>query len=134
MKGLELLDQNPNVAKLIASYYLDVIIESLNDESLPEDFKEFIREQGMDNKKIAAIIDGNPRNLFEFFDEQEIYINVTRYKASDGNVYSVLDNNSTVKSSKVFNTRKEADLEGVTLAIKLLEEKLNSLEKTNEHS
>lgn len=134
MKGLELLDQNPKIAKLIANYYLDVMIESLNNESLPEDFKEFIREQGMDNEKIAAIIDGNPRNLFEFFDEQEIYINVTRYKASDGNVYSILDNNSTVKSSKVFNTRKEADLEGVTLAIKLLEEKLNSLEKTNEDS
>lgn len=134
MKGLELLDQNPKIAKLIANYYLDVMIESLNNESLPEDFKEFIREQGIDNEKIAAIIDGNPRNLFEFFDEQEIYINVTRYKASDGNVYSILDNNSTVKSSKVFNTRKEADLEGVTLAIKLLEEKLNSLEKTNEDS
>jgi hypothetical protein len=34
----------------------------------------------------------------------------------------------------VFNTRKEADTAGVHLAIELLEEKLNSLEKTNEDS
>lgn len=122
MTGLELLEKNPNVAKLICNYYLEIMLESLKNEALPDDFKDSIREQGIDNEKIAAIIDGNPRNLLEFFDERGIFINVTRYIANDGISYSILDNNSSVKSPRVFHTRKEADKEGLELAVALLEE------------
>jgi hypothetical protein len=124
MKGLELLEKNPNVAKLICSYYLEIMLDSLKDEGLPEDFKESIREQGIDNEKIGAIIDGNPRNLLEFFDNRGIFINVTRYTASDGITYSILDHNSSVSSPKVFHTRKEADKVGLELAIEKLEDAL----------
>ena len=134
MKGLELLEQNPNAAKLICDYYLEIMLESLKDEGLPEDFKESIREQGIDNNKIGAIIDGNPRNLLEFFDEKGIFINVTRYIASDGITYSILDNNSSVKSSHVFHTRKEADKEGLELAIIKLEEILTKSVSDKENS
>jgi hypothetical protein len=124
MTGLELLEKNPNVAKLICSYYLEIMLESLKDEGLPEEFKDSVREQGIDNYKIGAIIDGNPRNLLEFFDNKGIFINVTRYIAGDGITYSILDNNSSVKSSRVFHTRKEADKVGLELAIEKLEEAL----------
>jgi hypothetical protein len=134
MKGLELLEQNPESAKLICSYYLEVMLESLNDDSLPEDFKDHVRAQAMDNRNIAAILDGNPRNLLEFFDDKGIFINVTRYVASDGIAYSILDNNSSVKSSHVFNTRKEADQEGVRLAILKLEETLTKSVSDKENS
>lgn len=74
MKGIELLEQNPESAKLICSYYLEIMIESLKHEGLPEDFKESIREEGIDNSKVGAILDGNPRNLFDFFDYHNMYI------------------------------------------------------------
>lgn len=134
MTSKEILDANPKAASLIHDYYLNLLLDSLEDESLPPEFKEFAREKGVPFENIIAMMEANPRQMLDFFDEQEIYINVTRYKASDGNTYSILDHNSTVKSGKVFNTRKEADLEGVKLAIEMLEEKLNSLEKTNEDS
>lgn len=134
MTSKEILDANPKAASLIHDYYLNKLLDSLEDDNLPPEFKEFAREKGLPIENIVAMLEANPRQMLDFFDEQEIHINVTRYKASDGNIYSTLDSNSTVKSSHVFNTRKEADLEGVTLAIQMLEEKLNSLEKTNEDS
>jgi hypothetical protein len=134
MKSKEILDANPKAASLIHDYYLNKLLDSLEDDNLPAEFKEFAREKGVPMENIAAMLEANPRQMLDFFDEQEIYINITRYKASDGNTYSILDHNSTVSSSKVFNTRKEADTAGVHLAIELLEEKLNSLEKTNEDS
>ena len=134
MTSKEILDANPKAASLIHDYYLNKLLDSLEDDNLPAEFKEFAREKGLPIENIVGMMEANPRQMLDFFDEQEIHINVTRYKASDGNIYSTLDSNSTVKTIKVFNTRKEADLEGVTLAIQMLEEKLNSLEKTNEDS
>ena len=123
MKGLELLEQNPESAKLICSYYLEVMLESLNDDSLPEDFKDHVRSQGMDNNNIAAILDGNPRNLFDFFDSHNMYITVTCF--SDGSFsYSIIADIGTSGTSEVYKTRKEADKNAVETAIKQLESSL----------
>jgi hypothetical protein len=123
MKGLELLEQNPETAKLICSYYLEVMLESLNDESLPEDFKDHVRAQAMDNRNIAAILDGNPRNLFDFFDSHDMYIDVRPF--TDGSFsYSIIANIGTSGSSEVYKTRKEADGNAVETAIKQLESTL----------
>jgi hypothetical protein len=123
MKGLELLEKNPNVAKLICSYYLEIMLESLKDENLPEEFKDSVREQGIDNDKIGVIIDSNPRNLFDFFDSHNMYINVTSF--SDGSFsYSIIANIGTSGSSEVYKTRKEADKVSVEIAIKQLESTL----------
>ena len=123
MKGIELLEQNPESAKLICSYYLEVMLESLNDESLPEDFKDHVRAQAMDNRNIAAILDGNPRNLFDFFDSHDMYIDVRPF--TDGSFsYSIIANIGTSGSSEVYKTRKEADKIAVETAIKQLESTL----------
>jgi hypothetical protein len=134
MKGLELLEKNPNVAKLICNYYLEMMIESLKNENLPEDFKQSIREEGIDNQKIAAILEGNPRNLFDFFDDRSIYIDI---KADfDGTFqYALLDGNvSNLGSLEKFKTRKEADAAAIESAILTLENKLNLLDNDNKNS
>ena len=122
MKGIELLEQNPESAKLICSYYLEVMLKSLNDDSLPEDFKDHVRSQGMDNNNIAAILDGNPRNLFDFFDEHGIFINIST--TNNGKSYQCDVSRDLKGQSQGANTRKEADLKSVILAIKMLEEEL----------
>jgi hypothetical protein len=120
MKGLELLEKNPNIAKLICSYYLEIMLESLKDEGLPEEFKDSVREQGIDNYKIAVIIESNPRNLFDFFDDHELYIEITTNV--DGSFrYSILGDIAKVGSTKTYNTRKEAESEAIEQAIKQLE-------------
>ena len=69
MKGIELLEKNPHTAGLIRSWFLEQMIESLKDESVPDDFKNFMSEQGVENDKVAVMIDVNPRNLFDVFDK-----------------------------------------------------------------
>ena len=133
MKGIELLEQNPESAKLICSYYLEIMIESLKHEGLPEDFKESIREEGIDNRNVGAIIDGNPRNLFDFFDSHNMYINVTSF--SDGSFsYSIIADIGTSGTSEVYKTRKEADRNAVETAIKQLELTLTKSVSDKENS
>jgi hypothetical protein len=124
MKGLELLEQNPNAAKLICSYYLEIMLESLKHESLPEDFKESIREQGIDNNKIGAILDGNPRNLFDFFDSHGMYINITTLSDTLFFTYSIMYETATALSNDVYRTRKEADKGAIETVIENLELRL----------
>jgi hypothetical protein len=133
MKGIELLEQNPESAKLICSYYLEIMIESLKDEGLPEDFKESIREQGIDNEKIGAILDGNPRNLFDFFDSHNMYISINSF--SNGSFsYSIVSNIGASGTSEVYKTRKEADRNAVEIAIKQLESILTKSVSDKENS
>ena len=133
MKAIELLEQNPESAKLICSYYLEIMIESLKEEGLPEDFKESIREQGIDNEKIGTILDGNPRNLFDFFDSHNMYITVTCF--SDGSFsYSIIADIGTSGTSEVYKTRKEADKNAVETAIKQLELTLTKSVSDKENS
>lgn len=77
MKGIELLETYDKTAIVIKQFYLNVMLESLKDDSLPENFKQFAREAGIDNDKIAAFIDAQPRGLFDVFDKYEIYIGIT---------------------------------------------------------
>ena len=125
MKGIELLEQNPESAKLICSYYLEVMLESLNDESLPEDFKDHVREQAMDNRNIAAILDGNPRNLFDFFDSQSLFINIMTEKGETFS-YKIIINEIGVSSTLMAKTRKEAEKEAIIAAIGMLETRLTN--------
>jgi hypothetical protein len=133
MKGLQLLEKNPNVAKLICSYYLEIMLESLKDEALPDDFKNSIREQGIDNDKIGAILEGNPRNLFDFFDSHKIYVNISTF--SDGGfTYSILGNIASTGSKNIFKTRKEAESEAIEQAMKQLELSLTKSVSDKENS
>lgn len=133
MKGIELLEQNPESAKLICSYYLEIMIESLKDEGLPEDFKESIREEGIDNRNVGAIIDGNPRNLFDFFDSRKIYIDI-RLFTNGSFSYSVIYDTDISESSEIYKTRKEADKNAVEEAIRLLEVLLTKSVSDKENS
>lgn len=124
MKGIELLEQHPKSGKLICSYYLEIMIESLKDEGLPEDFKESIREEGIDNRNVGAILDGNPRNLFDFFDDQAFFINIMTEKGKTFS-YNIIDHVS-VGSTLMAKTRKEAEKEAIITAIGMLETRLTN--------
>lgn len=125
MKAIELLEQNPETAKLICSYYLEVMLESLNDESLPEEFKNHVREQAMDNNNIAAILDGNPRNLFDFFDDQSLFINIMTEKGKTFS-YTIITDTVSVGNTSMSLTRKKTEKEAIITAIGMLETRLTN--------
>jgi hypothetical protein len=125
MKAIELLQKNPESSKLICSYYLEIMLESLNDDNLPEDFKAHVREQGIDEDKIAAILDGNPRNLFDFFDSQSLFINIMTEKGETFS-YKIIINEIGMSSTLMAKTRKEAEKEAIIAAIGMLETRLTN--------
>jgi len=133
MSALELLEGHPQVAKLICEYYLQIMIDSLNDDNLPEDFKTFVREQGIDNDKITEMIEKNPRNLFDFFDEYKIFVNITAYSSGLFG-YSILGTLATLGTSTTFPSRKEAEKQAIEIAIGELEKSLTKSVISKENS
>lgn len=118
MNGLELLKEHPKAALVIKQFYLDKMLEGLKDESLPEDFKDLVRQQGIDVEKIAVFIDSSPRNLFDVFDNHKIYISVT--KLDDGFHWNINDSDA----DKCYPVRIDAEKDALIGAFKLLNDKL----------
>ena len=117
MTGIELLEKYDKAAIVIKQFYLNVMLESLKDDSLPENFKQFAREAGIDNDKIAAFIDAQPRGLFDVFDDNKVYIQINAPKFS----YSINEGDVIAGSWK---TRKEAEAAAVEQAFEILNNKL----------
>ena len=119
---LELLQKYPEAAKVVKSYYLEIMLNSLNDESLPEDFKEHVRAQGIDDDKIAKIAEGAPRNLFDVFDANGIFIEISISNKDFS--YKIYPRDQDFLDVNWYATRKSAEEIAIKDAFKLLNEKL----------
>lgn len=122
MNGIELLEKYSKAATVIKQWFLERMLESLKDETLPETFKEYARQQEIDNDKIGKLIDGNPRTLFDVFDENDLSINIVRTpNRTEGWEWEIMQ--ESVENS-ICKSRKEAELFAIEAAFKLLNEKL----------
>ena len=119
MKGLQLLESHPASAEVVRTWFLNQMIESFKDDTVPDGFKQYMREQGIDNDKVGTLIDVNPRNLFDVFDENDIIIETSLYP--NGEFTIKIGNQATTNSWK---TRKEAEHFAVEAAFEILENKL----------
>jgi hypothetical protein len=119
---LETLQKYPEAAKVVNNYYLEIMLKSLNDDSLPENFKEFVREMGVGNDKIAKIIDGSPRALFDVFDENQIYIEIS--VSNDKFSYKIYPRDIKFLDVMWYDTRKEVEKIAILDAFKLLNDKI----------
>jgi hypothetical protein len=124
MKGLELLESYPLTAKVVKDWFMNQMLESFKDETVPEGFKQYMLEQGIDNDKVGTLIDVNPRNLLDVFDEHDIIIETSLYP--NGEFTIKIGNQATTNSWK---TRKEAELFAIDAAFELLENKLSPKEE-----
>jgi hypothetical protein len=126
MTTLELLKEYPETTKLIQAWYLDKMLESFKDESVPEDFKEMMKATPIDEDKISKMIDGAPRLLFDFFDEHELYIEVlVNYKDKPSIfTYTVIADGEVLSQPTKYNSRKEAEYVAIEEAFKLLNDKI----------
>jgi hypothetical protein len=118
MNGLELLKEHPKTSIVVKQWYLDKLLESMKDDNLPEDFKKYAREAGIDDERIGAMIDSAPRGLFDVFDGQKVYVDISCL--NDKFLWGI--NNDM--NNAVYNTRKDAESAAIVQAFKLLEEKL----------
>ena len=121
MNGKTLLETYPKAADVIRKHFMDKLLESLNDADLPDDFKEFARQQDIDNDKIGGLIDAQPRGLFDVFDTNNVFIQISvdlenkcfRWSFDGGKV-----------ESNDYTSRKEAESEAIGKAFEILNEKL----------
>jgi len=125
MKGITLLEKYPASAEVIKAWFLEKMIESFKDENVPSEFKEYMREQGIDNDKVGTLIDVNPRNLFDVFDDNEIFIFSHYMDIQDNVEFFHTFRNIDCNPVKLFKTRKESELYAIEKAFDLLENKLS---------
>lgn len=116
---LELLENHPKTAIVIKQWLLDKLLESLKDDSLPEDFKQHVREQGMENDKVAKILNGSPRALFDVFDSHKVYVE-TIVDELGGFWWKI----GETKSTCGYEFRINCDKAAIEESFKLLEAKL----------
>lgn len=120
MKAIELLEKHPLSTELVRNWFMQKMIESVKgDNEVPEDFKNFMLEQGIENDKIAIMIDGNPRILFDVFDANDIIIETSLYP--NGEFTIKIGNQATTNSWK---ERRDAELFAIDAAFDILENKL----------
>jgi hypothetical protein len=118
MTTLELLKEYPETTRLIKDWYMRMMLESFKDDSVPEDFKEMMRATPIDDDKISKMIDGAPRLLFDFFDENEIIIETVH---NGGKWWYSIDGAST---PNFFSSRKEAEYASIEETFQLLNDKI----------
>lgn len=120
MNTLEILEKNTLSTDLIRKFFTNKMFESVkNNETVPEEFKNYILNEGIDNESLIIIINSNPRTLFDLFDEHDIIIETIVFP--DKTFSSKIGNQATTKSWK---TRKEAEEFSIEIAFDMLEEKL----------
>jgi hypothetical protein len=123
MQAQELLETYDKGAVVIKQFYLQHMLESLNDENLPENFKDFVKEQGIDNDTVAVMLTASPRTFFDVFDTNSIFISV-KY-GIDGFTWHITQLPfSEIKDTTVYTFRKEAEVAAVEKAFEILNEQL----------
>ena len=103
---------------MIKQWFLGKLLESLKDNSIPDDFNEYVRAQDLEDDKISKIIDAGPRMLFDVFDEHKVYIQINvlpnfSYSINDGDIIS-----------GSWETRIEAEKAAIEQAFQILNDKL----------
>jgi hypothetical protein len=126
MQAQELLETYDKAGIVIKQFYLQHMLESLNDENLPENFKDFVREQGIDNDTVAVMLTASPRTFFDVFDNHKIYIEILIDLTKDNALFSyVIDGNMMDNVEGVlYNSRIEAERVAIEKAFEILNDKL----------
>ena len=121
---IKLLKDYPKAGEVIKNHFLNEMLNSLNDANLPEDFKEHVRAQSIDDERIANMLGSAPRALFDAFDENGIHISIIF--DTDVFKWAVNDKNG----DKVYLFRKFAEHAAVEEAFKLLNDSLTDVEQS----
>ena len=119
MSGAEILEKYPKAGVVVRQFYTNQLLDSLQGDSYPEEFKEFVKAQPLENEQIADFINTAPRGLFDVFDANDIYIQI--------GVYPDKTFNCTINelgTTSFFATRKEAEAYAVEAAFEILNNKL----------
>lgn len=127
MNILNLLMKYNSSSVIIKEYFTKKMIESFEEDSnVPEQFIEFMREQGIIDEQLAKMLDVSPRALFDVFDDNGLYIQI---EGDNKNGWS-WEVASRIENA-VCATRREAERNAVEAAFELLDTKIKQNEGHN---
>ena len=123
MMMMELLETYPKAAETVKSWFLEKMIESLKTDAVPDDFKDYVRQQGIEAERVAKILGNNPRTLFDVFDANQLYIKIDIF-ISDETAKFNWSINAMDGGTSFYGSRIEAEKDAVTKAFQMLNDKL----------
>ena len=116
------MEKYPLSTKLMKAWYKKLMIENLKNSSVSEKEIEELVAMGVINDDLSGILSANPIALCRFFDEEDIYIETTLNMNKTFSV-KILAGGGMLVDTREYD-RHGAEVEAVTMAIKLLEEQL----------
>jgi hypothetical protein len=115
----ELLNKYPHAKEVVRDWFIQKMEESFKDQMVPDNFKEFMRAQGLPDDRLVTLFEDNPRVLFDVFDANGVIINTM----CRSGMWSWSVNET--KNEEFYSSRKEAEAVAVQCAFQILNEKLN---------
>ena len=122
MYTVELLNESKFAKPVILNWFKQQMLNSFQGTELTKEQIEQYIEDTLAEKTFVELININPRMMFDVFDENEIFIRII---PNNGLYFSRVDLEEHVEHI----TRKEAELSGIIEATKILNNKLEQLEK-----
>ena len=119
MEMMELLETYPKTTIVVKQWLLEKMLENIRDSDVPEDFKEKMMAQSIDNDKVSKILGSNPRALLDVFDDHKVFIQINvntpffSYSINEGDIIS-----------GSWETRIGAEKAAIEQAFKMLNDKI----------
>ena len=129
MYTVELLNESKFAKPVILNWFKQQMLNSFQGTELTKEQIQQYIEDTLAEKTFVELININPRMMFDVFDENEIYIFIKYMNEAKntGFFHTIKDGQSIIAYLK--DTRKEAELSGIIEATKILNNKLEQLEK-----
>lgn len=121
----KLLEDNPLVTAALQLWFTNRMKEAVVDGKMSEELKKSFLTTVISVEKMGPIIEVNPRSLFDFFDEHQVYI----LPIMDGDRFSATVNGQGIYLRGFVKTRIKAENQAVIQAFPMLEAKLNPNEQ-----
>jgi hypothetical protein len=124
MTNKELLEKYPKVKEVVREWATERMLSSLIDDAIPEDFKEYMKQKGVDDGMLLNIVAMNPHGLFSLFDSHDIYISIW----VDGNLtykykwrFRIDYFDGVSDNTSVYKSRQDAENAALEKAFEILE-------------
>ena len=122
MTGKELLEAYPKAAEIVVKYYSEQFIKSIEAGDVSDEIKEYAKGQTIDLEYIATFMDINPRGLFDVFDSNQVYIEISIL--IDANPIFMYHVNGEVNTEPFYTSRIGAEKAAIEKAFQILNNKL----------
>lgn len=114
--AIEILHQYPLATEAVRDWFLKKMIESFEEDNAPEDFKEQMLKIGVPDNTLAIMLDSGPRNFFDVFDDNKIFIEIRLSEKAEGGFYYVING---VEDNLMYDNRIPCERAAVVKGLEL---------------